>query len=83
MKIVFLTLLPVQADNTICGMKLPIYVFACLAVISTVRSCIHVFAPDGGAGSIAGMDPSVAGARCSPVGRLVQLRTISCCRSHY
>lgn len=63
MKIVFSTLLPVQADNTICGMKLPIYVFACLAVISTVRSCIHVFAPDGGAGSIAGMDLSVAGAR--------------------
>jgi hypothetical protein len=63
MKIVFSTLLPVRADNTICGMKLPIYVFACLAGISTVRSCIHVFAPDGGAGSIAGMDLSVAGAR--------------------
>jgi hypothetical protein len=27
-----------------------------------VRSCIHLLAPDGGAGSIAGMDLSVAGA---------------------
>ena len=32
-----------------------------LAVISTVRSCIHLLAPDGGAGSIAGMDLTVAG----------------------
>jgi hypothetical protein len=31
-------------------------------VISAVRSCIHILAPDGGAGSIAGMDLSVAGA---------------------
>jgi len=43
-------------------MKLPVYVFTLIAILSTVRSCIHVFAPDGGAGSIAGMDLSVAGA---------------------
>jgi hypothetical protein len=55
-------LLPVAADNTIHRMKLPVYVFTLLAVISTVRSCIHLLAPDGGAGSIAGMDLSVAGA---------------------
>ena len=42
-------------------MKLPVYVFTVLAVLSTVRSCIHLLAPDGGAGSIAGMDLSVAG----------------------
>jgi hypothetical protein len=36
-------------------------VFTVLAVISTVRSCIHLLAPDGGAGSIAGMDLTVAG----------------------
>lgn len=63
MKIVFSTLLPASADNTIRGMKLPVYVFVFLAIISAVRSCIHVFAPDGGAGSIAGMDLSVPGAR--------------------
>jgi hypothetical protein len=37
-------------------------VFTVIAIISAVRSCIHLFAPDGGAGSIAGMDLSVAGA---------------------
>ena len=54
-------LLPPQADKTIRGRKLPVYVFGAIAIISTVRSCIHLFAPDGGAGSIAGMDLSVAG----------------------
>jgi hypothetical protein len=56
------TLLPVPADNTIRGPKFPAYLFAVIAVVSTVRSCIHIFAPDGGAGSIAGIDLSVPGA---------------------
>ena len=56
------TLLPFKADNTIRGMKLPVYVFALIAAISIARSFIHLLAPDGGAGSIAGMDLSVAGA---------------------
>lgn len=55
-------LLPSSADNTIRGMKLPAYVFALIAIVSTARSLIHIFAPDGGAGSIAGMDLNVAGA---------------------
>ncbi|PKO19202.1 MAG: hypothetical protein CVU39_01230 [Chloroflexi bacterium HGW-Chloroflexi-10] len=55
-------LLPAKIDNTIHGMKLPYYVFAIYAVLSAVRSVIHLLAPDGGAGSIAGMDLSVAGA---------------------
>ena len=42
--------------------KIPFYVFALYAIVSLVRSCIHLLAPDGGAGSIAGMDLSVAGA---------------------
>ena len=63
MKNILATLLPAKADNTIRGMKLPVYVFALISIISTVRSCIHLLAPDGGAGSIAGMDLSVAGAR--------------------
>ena len=50
------------ADNTIRGMRLPAYVFMLVAIISTIRSCIHLLAPDGGAGSIAGMDLSAAGA---------------------
>ena len=50
------------ADNTIRGMKLPVYVFTLIAIISAVRSCIHLLTTDGGAGSIAGMDLSVAGA---------------------
>lgn len=62
MKTIFEILLPAKADNTIRGMKLPVYVFALIAIISTVRSLIHLLAPDGGAGSIAGMDLSVAGA---------------------
>ncbi len=31
-------------------------------IVSTVRSGIHLLAPDGGAGSIAGLDLTVAGA---------------------
>ena len=63
MKTILATLLPAQADNTVRGTKLPVYVFAVIAVISTVRSFIHLLSPDGGAGSIAGMDLSVAGAQ--------------------
>ena len=55
-------LFPAQADNTIRGGKVPVAIFALLAVISFIRSWIHILAPDGGAGSIAGMDLSVAGA---------------------
>lgn len=55
-------LLPSPADNAIRGYRFPYYLFAFIAIVSTVRSCIHMFAPDGGAGSIAGMDLSVQGA---------------------
>lgn len=33
-----------------------------IAVVSAVRSCIHLLAPDGGAGSIAGMNLTAGGA---------------------
>jgi hypothetical protein len=62
MKSIFEILLPVKVDNTIRGWKFPFYVFILIAIISTVRSFIHLSSPDGGAGSIAGMDLSVAGA---------------------
>lgn len=55
------TLLPARADNTVQGMKLPVYVFTVIAGISTVRSLIHLLAPDGGAGSIAGINLAKAG----------------------
>ncbi len=62
MKNFFETLLPAKADNTIRGSKLPFYVFILITMISSVRSFIHLLAPDGGAGSIAGMDLAVTGA---------------------
>jgi hypothetical protein len=62
MKNILVALLPAQADNTIRGMRLPVYVFTLIAIVSLIRSSIHLLAPDGGAGSIAGMNLSVAGA---------------------
>ncbi|MHB0896911.1 MAG: hypothetical protein ACYC1A_05095 [Spirochaetales bacterium] len=55
-------LFPEKADATIRGSKLPFWVFVMIASIGTVRSFIHILSPDGGAGSIAGMDLSTAGA---------------------
>jgi hypothetical protein len=55
-------LLPARAGNAARGPKLPVYVFTLIAIVSAVRSCIHLLAPDGGAGSIAGLDLTVAGA---------------------
>lgn len=62
MKHILGVLLPASAGNIVLGTKLPVYLFMLLAVISTVRSCIHLFAADGGAGSIAGMNLDVEGA---------------------
>ena len=63
MKNVLEILFPAKADNTIRGSKIPFYIFTLYAILSTVRSCIHLFASDGGAGSVAGMDLTVAGAQ--------------------
>ncbi len=62
MKNLLSILLPAKIDNVIRGTKIPFYIFALYAIVSTVRSCIHLLSPDGGAGTIAGMDLSVAGA---------------------
>ncbi|MBP7688103.1 MAG: hypothetical protein KA765_09350 [Thermoflexales bacterium] len=62
MEKLFETLLPAKIDNVIRGTKIPFYIFALYAIVSTVRSGIHLLSPDGGAGTIAGMDLSVAGA---------------------
>ena len=51
-------LLPETADNEYNGYDFAKYVFVVLIVITVIRSCIHVFAPDGGAGTIARFDTS-------------------------
>ena len=63
MKRILEIILPQKIDNSLKGSKLPFFVFAIYAVISTGRSLIHLLATDGGAGSIAGMDLSVTGAK--------------------
>jgi hypothetical protein len=62
MKTILSYIFPAKADNTIRGTKLSLYFLILIAVIGTVRSCIHIFSPDGGAGSIAGMNLDVSGA---------------------
>jgi hypothetical protein len=62
MRNILQTLLPAQANNVIRGSRLPFYLLIVVAAIGLVRSCIHIFAPDGGAGSIAGVDLAVSGA---------------------
>jgi hypothetical protein len=46
-------LLPSAIDNQFRGLKLAQYAFLILTAATLVRSLIHVFAPDGGAQSIA------------------------------
>lgn len=62
MKKIIEIILPKAIDNSIQGSKISFYVFAIYAILSTVRSCIHIFSSDGGAGSIAGLDLTVPGA---------------------
>ena len=45
---------PETADNNYQGSKVAFYVFVLIVFVTLVRSCIHIFAPDGGAQSIAG-----------------------------
>jgi hypothetical protein len=54
-------LFPKQVDNNFQGYKIAVVVFFILVLFTLVRSCIHIFAPDGGASSIAGISTSVAG----------------------
>ena len=62
MKNIFLIFFPSNADNSIHGSKIPFYFLILVATIGIIRSCIHIFSPDGGAGSIAGMNLAVDGA---------------------
>lgn len=49
---------PKTVDNHYMGSKIALWVFVVLAIFSTIRSLIHFFSPDGGAGIIAGLDLS-------------------------
>ena len=46
-------------ENDYTGSKVPFYFLIFIAIVSTIRSLIHVFAPDGGAHSIAGIAVNV------------------------
>ena len=46
-------ILPAQIDNHYRGLKISQYAFYLITAVTLVRSLIHVFAPDGGAQSIA------------------------------
>ena len=52
---------PKQLDNSFRGNRIAVIVFALITVFTLARSCIHIFAPDGGASSIAGINTSVEG----------------------
>ena len=61
MKINWKTLLP-EVQNNYSGSKISLYFLIIWASIGLVRGAIHIFAPDGGAGSIAGFDLTNDGA---------------------
>jgi len=48
-------------DKDYTGSRVPYYFLILVAIVSTIRSLIHIFAPDGGAGSIAGIAVEVQG----------------------
>ena len=49
------------ADQPYQGGRAPLLFLALIAFVSTARSLVHLLAPDGGAGSIAGINLGVAG----------------------
>jgi hypothetical protein len=52
---------PKQLDNSFRGNRIAVIVFALITVFTLARSCIHIFAPDGGASTIAGINSSFEG----------------------
>ena len=59
MKALFARIFPENANGDYNGSRIAYWFFACYSVVSMIRSLIHVFAPDGGANSIAGLDLTV------------------------
>ena len=52
---------PRQVSNNIQGSRIASIIFLLIIAVTLARSCVHIFAPDGGAGSIAGIIVSVEG----------------------
>ncbi|QEE14514.1 hypothetical protein DSAG12_00327 [Promethearchaeum syntrophicum] len=52
-KSILKTLLPDNVNNDVKFNKIIVYIFGVLTIFTIVRSLIHIFAPDGGANSIA------------------------------
>ena len=50
-----ISVFPKQVDNTFQGYRIAAIVFLLITFVTIVRSCIHILAPDGGAGTIAGI----------------------------
>ena len=46
-------ILPAVVDNRYDGNRVALYIFYLITLVTIVRSCIHIFAADGGAQSIA------------------------------
>lgn len=61
MKNMIIKIFPKNINNDYKGYGIAVYVFVIYSLISIVRSCIHFFLPDGGAGSIAHIDLSQGG----------------------
>ena len=49
---------PSEINNVLLGSQIPLYFFMVITFVSLIRSCIHLFYFDGGAGSIAGINLS-------------------------
>ena len=58
MRKIISNVLPKEAGANYQGYKIALWIFMLISIVSFVRSCIHIFAPDGGAGMIAGLDVS-------------------------
>ena len=53
--------LPASTNAAYSGSMLSVYFLTLFSVLTIVPGCIHTFAPDGGAGTIAGLDLSQNG----------------------
>ena len=62
MKRLLAKIMPATVDNHYSGHRAAWLVFCLVSVVSLARSLIHLLSPDGGAGTIAGIDLSQGGA---------------------
>lgn len=60
MKITVQNILP-KSSNNYQGLEIAYYILIAINIVNTIRSLIHMFASDGGAYSIAGINTSIIG----------------------